>query len=490
MMAYWRRQLLQGATLPKYVALPDRTALSGLSARQMKSVGNMARAQLASWLTLLEARVRRIVSDSSLDDETKLVVRCINKRHAWWAPALQLAWKADGQGVLQPCSPKAKEAVLLSVDPRHLKMARRLAKAATKTTSFPDMRHVDTIVLDRIVADAQRPAGTGNPNVAWWVKTTTLTKGRPIAIGLLVNTHFEQAYEEAVRQGGGLCGVVQLHRAKGTREFSMSLVLDTPDAPERTEGRVVGLDFGFADALLASSDGQLFGRKAVQRLRDLDQRLAEHDAWLARRGLRRRGDRTHERLNARIRGLVTNEVGRIINRLALNHTPGQIRTLVLERLDFRGGGMSRRMNRLITRTGRAALKHKLEAIRETTGIGIAQVPAQYTSQECSGCGHTSRRNRPERSRYSCRFCGKTQHADINAARVIASRRSWQQPDDTGPKARRNTLQLLDWRFRQRWGRPMGGAAPDVAGAPGGRQTASSNGEPHGTDGLCHEIAHR
>ncbi|WP_162178418.1 zinc ribbon domain-containing protein, partial [Bifidobacterium cuniculi] len=87
----------------------------------------------------------------------------------------------------------------------------------------------------------------------------------------------------------------------------------------------------------------------------------------------------------------------------------------------------------ITRTGRAVLKRKLESIQESAGIQVEQVPAQYTSQECSGCGYTSKRNRPSRARYACRFCGKTMHADINAARVIQSRRSWQQPDNMGPK---------------------------------------------------------
>lgn len=448
-MVYWRVRLQQGADLPRYVALPDKSTVAGLSARQMKSVGNMVRTQLLSWQALLELGVRRLIVDSSLPDGDRLVLLRVNKWHAWWKPVFQLPWKPGKDGVLVPCGMKTKDKVMLGVEPRLLKLARRLVKQAMKTNPLPDLGHVDTLVLDRIVAKPQRPDHATGAQVAWWVKTSTMTKGRPVEIGLLANTYFERAYEDTVAQGGGMCGVVQLHRDKGTQDFTMSLVLDVPDAAPRTEGRTIGLDFGMADALLASSDGQLFGAKALRQLHMLDGKLADHDRWLAKRGLKRKGDREHERLNRRIRETVKNEIGRIVNRLALTHGPEQVRTLVVERLDFRGGGMSRHMNRLITRTGRAVLKRKLEAIQESAGIQVEQVPAQYTSQECSGCGYTSKRNRPGRAVFTCRFCGKTMHADINAARVIQSRRSWQQPDNTGPKARTNTRQLLDQRFQHR-----------------------------------------
>lgn len=85
-MAYWRARLQQGADLPLYVALPDKASVGGLSARQMKSVGNMVRAQLLSWQALLELRVRRLVMDSSLSDDDRLVLLRLNKWHAWWKP--------------------------------------------------------------------------------------------------------------------------------------------------------------------------------------------------------------------------------------------------------------------------------------------------------------------------------------------------------------------------------------------------------------------
>ena len=52
---------------------------------------------------------------------------------------------------------------------------------------------------------------------------------------------------------------------------------------------------------------------------------------------------------------------------------------------------------------------------------VVSVPAQYSSQECSRCGHTSPDNRPTRARFVCTACGYAEHADGNAARVLKRR---------------------------------------------------------------------
>ncbi|AXE99382.1 transposase [Paraburkholderia hospita] len=49
-----------------------------------------------------------------------------------------------------------------------------------------------------------------------------------------------------------------------------------------------------------------------------------------------------------------------------------------------------------------------------------KVPAAYSSQECSRCGHTHPGNR-DGARFACQRCGFEAHADWNAARVIKAR---------------------------------------------------------------------
>jgi putative transposase len=50
-----------------------------------------------------------------------------------------------------------------------------------------------------------------------------------------------------------------------------------------------------------------------------------------------------------------------------------------------------------------------------------KVNAMYSSQECAVCGHTHRDNRKSRARFVCAMCGHENHADVNAAEVLAMR---------------------------------------------------------------------
>jgi putative transposase len=51
---------------------------------------------------------------------------------------------------------------------------------------------------------------------------------------------------------------------------------------------------------------------------------------------------------------------------------------------------------------------------------VLNVPAAYSSQECSKCSHTQPENRFEQ-RFICKSCGHMAHADTNAGKVIAKR---------------------------------------------------------------------
>lgn len=55
------------------------------------------------------------------------------------------------------------------------------------------------------------------------------------------------------------------------------------------------------------------------------------------------------------------------------------------------------------------------------GLPVVYVDPAYTSQGCSSCGHVSRKNRQNQATFCCTSCGFPEHADVNAARNIASR---------------------------------------------------------------------
>ena len=54
-------------------------------------------------------------------------------------------------------------------------------------------------------------------------------------------------------------------------------------------------------------------------------------------------------------------------------------------------------------------------------VVVAHVDPAHTSQECSACGYTDKKNRPDQATFCCTSCGFAEHADVNAARNIAVR---------------------------------------------------------------------
>ena len=466
------RELLSGDQLVQWRSMPNEQLWfeTRLSARQLKSAQNMVHANVSGWLVRLQDRVRVLITGSTLPEHDKTVLYRINARTAWWTVHLELPWRVDGDHLVPVDHNRAAtpDVVCLAVEPRLLKLARRLVKQAQQQIRFPNLTRVNTLTLDGIVAKTEMArTATQQGHVGYWVKVATLVRGNPVQVPLITNPRFTRHLDQAIASGGKLCAAIQLHRTIGGVE--VSLITDQPDAAPRTSGSVVGIDFGFSSALFATNEGHLLGRAMLARLRELDAVLEPLAADLQRRGVALKTDAAYRKLQARIGDVVANEIGRLLNQLA-NH---DVRELVVERLDFRGGGPSKRMNRLCTRTGRRVLKARLQRLTERHGITVTAVPAPYSSQQCCGCGYVHKTNRKTQARFVCGFCGKKLHADVNASRVVASRRSRPLPDGTGPRSRENTRQLLDSDHRHRWNLPTHGAVHGITGARGHSPTKAA-----------------
>jgi len=75
------------------------------------------------------------------------------------------------------------------------------------------------------------------------------------------------------------------------------------------------------------------------------------------------------------------------------------------------------LNRGISRSGWGLLVRRLE---DKAPGRVEKVPAAYTSQRCSACGHVDGRSRESQARFRCAACGYAGNADVNAARNIAA----------------------------------------------------------------------
>ena len=75
------------------------------------------------------------------------------------------------------------------------------------------------------------------------------------------------------------------------------------------------------------------------------------------------------------------------------------------------------LNRGISRSGWGLLVRRL---KDKAPGRVEKVPAAYTSQRCSACGHVDGRSRESQARFRCTACGYACNADVNAARNIAA----------------------------------------------------------------------
>jgi transposase len=201
--------------------------------------------------------------------------------------------------------------------------------------------------------------------------------------------------------------------------------------PAPGTGEVVGVDRGVAVSA-ALSTGEMLAcpglrPKEAERFRRLQRRLAH-----AKRGSARRGQ-----LKARIARVKAREVDRRKDWAEKTSTDLARRydLIRVEDLNIRGMTRSARgtvaepgrnvrqkagLNRGILANGWGLLVQRLE--QKAPGR-IERVPAAYTSQRCSVCGHTAPGNRESQAVFRCAACGHTANADVNAAMNIAAGRA-------------------------------------------------------------------
>ena len=80
------------------------------------------------------------------------------------------------------------------------------------------------------------------------------------------------------------------------------------------------------------------------------------------------------------------------------------------------------LNRSILEQSWGMFRQRLtdKASSATTPVEVIVVNPAYTSQRCSMCGHTNKRNRKSQAIFCCKVCRYTNNADVNAAKNIIS----------------------------------------------------------------------
>ncbi|MEZ0364517.1 RNA-guided endonuclease InsQ/TnpB family protein [Mycobacterium sp. pUA109] len=224
---------------------------------------------------------------------------------------------------------------------------------------------------------------------------------------------------------------------EGGQWFISLLVDDGKTTPDwhAAPGSAVGVDRGVVVAV-ATSDGQLIDREFVTA--GEQQRMLVLQRQLARAG-------THSSNRAKIRaqlaGLRARERRRRQDFCAktAHHLAGANAVVVLETLPTRnmtrraqpvedpehpgrwlpnGAASKSGLNKAILSKGWYRFETALTSAARYSGTQIVKVPAAFTSQRCSACGHVDPKSRESQAVFRCTSCSVWQHADTNAAKNI------------------------------------------------------------------------
>ena len=198
--------------------------------------------------------------------------------------------------------------------------------------------------------------------------------------------------------------------------------VETP-APGDVE-EFLGVDLGIAN-IAADSDGKRYSGSEVKSVRHRQRRL------------RRKLQKLHTTsANRRLKKLAGKEqrfathTNHVVSKQIVATAKGTGRGIAVENLSgIRERVKVRQKQRAVLHSW-AFLQLKMFLLYKAVlaGIPLIEVDPRNSSRECSECGHTDKANRPSQSKFSCRSCGFTAHADLNAARVLAGRASVNRPN--------------------------------------------------------------
>lgn len=200
-------------------------------------------------------------------------------------------------------------------------------------------------------------------------------------------------------------------------KFYLYATIDLLDGHQVDADNFLGVDLGIAE-IASTSDGTKFSGKSVKGVRHRNSRLRSK----LQRKQTRAATRRLKKLSGRERRFATH-TNHVISKQIVETAKGTGRGIALEDLKgIRDRVTVRKSQRAVLHSWAfAQLRAFITYKAKLAGVPLIAVDPRNTSRECSACGHIDKRNRPNQSTFRCLACGHAEHADINAARVIASR---------------------------------------------------------------------
>jgi len=251
-------------------------------------------------------------------------------------------------------------------------------------------------------------------------KYCSLAKGRVKLPAGLAWVKFRQS-----RQVDGKIKNATVSQAAGHWYISFQVEQAIAD-PTHPSGSMIGLDVGVAK-LATLSDGTVF--KPANSFKSNQSKLARLQRQLSKkvkfsRNWKKQKNKI-QRLHSHVANIRRDYLHKVTTTISKNHAMIVIEDLKVSNMSKSAAGTVEQpgrnvrvksgLNRAILEQGWFELRRQLEYKQAWRGGQVLAVPAAFTSQRCSECGHTEKENRQTQSQFVCLACGFEANADVNGA---------------------------------------------------------------------------
>jgi IS605 OrfB family transposase len=200
------------------------------------------------------------------------------------------------------------------------------------------------------------------------------------------------------------------------RDWYLMLAVKSEDVPAG-DGPHFGLDLGVANvAVLSGPDVvQFWDGKPLRYIRECYFRYRQALQRKRKTGMVKRSKGKEARWATQMNHQVSRE---IVDIVASHGGVLHVEKLLGIRDRVK---MTRKVNRMVHSWPFAQLLDFIHYKAALAGVQVIEEDPRHTSQRCSSCGHTERKNRQAQAAFQCRACGYRLHADLNAARNLAAK---------------------------------------------------------------------
>lgn len=224
-------------------------------------------------------------------------------------------------------------------------------------------------------------------------------------------------------------GQADLLYRQHTGAFFLAITVDVPEPMPTDTDDFVGIDLGIIQ-LATTSDGEFLNYAGGPKHSHVNQVRARYSRF--RQKLQKKGTKSSKRLLRKRSGRekrFAKDVNHCLSKAIVSTAQGASRGMALEDLQHirsrAGKTVGKRQWRVPHNWSFFQLRVFIAYKAALAGVRVVYVNPAYTSQMCSACGHCEQANRRSQSRFLCRSCGFSAHADVNAAvNIRESARRW------------------------------------------------------------------